>query len=256
MSYVIFDLEFNQGYKYKRKNKSKVNPKCRFEIIQIGAVKLDKNLNIIDRLDKLVKPQIYNCIHHFIAEMTSITQEKLDSSNTFDIVYEEFTDFIGNDSILCTWGVSDMRELVKNINFHKLDSSLLPRDYIDIQKLASKYLEVPHGNSIGLKNAVEALNIKLDSEFHDAFNDAYYTAEVFKKIFTDDIQPITYNINEGKVENQSEIKNIKVNTEKLINQFEKMFSRKMTKEEEKIIKLAYNMGRTGQFQSRKPPIER
>lgn len=256
MNYIVFDLEFNQGYKYKRKNKSRVNPKCRFEIIQIGAVKLDKGLNIIDRLDKLVKPQIYNCIHHFIAEMTSITQEKLDSSNTFDKVYAEFIEFIGSDSILCTWGVSDMRELVKNINFHKLDPSLLPKDYIDIQKLASKYLKAPHGNSIGLKNAVKALDISLDSEFHDAFNDAYYTAKVFKKIFTDDIESITYNINEGKTDKQVENKKVNVNTDKLVSQFEKMFERKMTREEEKIIKLAYNMGRTGQFQSKKTPIEK
>ena len=35
LNYVVFDLEFNQGYKYKRKNRSRVNPKCRFEIIQI-----------------------------------------------------------------------------------------------------------------------------------------------------------------------------------------------------------------------------
>ena len=58
MNYIVFDLEFNQGYKYKRKNKSRINPKCRFEIIQIGAVKLNDKLETIDRFDKLVKPQI------------------------------------------------------------------------------------------------------------------------------------------------------------------------------------------------------
>lgn len=251
MNYVVFDLEFNQGYKYKRKNRSRVNPKCRFEIIQIGAVKLDKNLKTIGQFDKLVKPQVYNCIHHFIAEMTNITEEKLAGSAPFNQVYKDFIDFIGDGSILCTWGVSDMRELVGNITYHKLDKLLLPEDYIDIQSLASKYLNTPHGNSIGLKNAVTALKLPLDSDFHDAFNDAYYTAEIFKEIYTDDIETTTYNLNQDTTSRKSDLdkKKIRVNNAKLISQFEKMFDRNMTKEEEKIIKLAFNMGMTGQFQS-------
>lgn len=246
MDYIVFDLEFNQGYKYKRKNKSRVNPKCRFEIIQIGALKLDKNLKTIDRLNRLVKPQVYNCIHHFIAEMTNITKEKLRGSKPFDKVYKEFIEFIGTDSILCTWGSSDMRELIRNINYHNLDISLLTNDYIDIQSLASTYLKTSNGNSIGLKNAVTALNLPLDSQFHDAFNDAYYTAEVFKKIYTDDIKPTTYNLSENKRPNK---KKVKVNTVKLLAQFEKMFEREITKDEENMIKLAYNMEMTGQFQN-------
>lgn len=251
MNYIVFDLEFNQGYKYKRKNKSRINPKCRFEIIQIGAVKLNSDLQTIDRLDLLVKPKVYSFLHHFIAEMTDITIEKLKSSDPFNVVYDKFVKFIGQDSILCTWGVSDMRELVRNINFHKLDLNLLPKDYVDIQSIASKYLKTLHGNSIGLKNAVESLGIPHDSQFHDAFNDAFYTAEVFKKIYTDDVKPITYNMNEGQTNDRHNLdKRVKVDTIKLMAQFEKMFDREMTLEEKRIIKLAYDMGRTGQFQSK------
>lgn len=248
MNYIVFDLEFNQGYRYKRKNKSRINPKCRFEIIQIGAVKLNNKLETIDSLDKLVKPNVYKCLHHFIAEMTDITIEKLESAKPFPEVYDEFIEFIGENSILCTWGVADMRELVKNINYHKLDLSILPKDYIDLQRLTSRYFQVPNGNSIGLKNAVEALNIPIDNQFHDAFNDAYYTAQVFKQIYSDDVLPITYNINEGEDE-KTDIKKINIDTAKLLTQFEKMFERNLSEEERRMIKLAYNMGRTGQFQS-------
>ena len=251
MNYIVFDLEFNQGYKYKRKNKSRINPKCRFEIIQIGALKLDENLKTIGRFNKLVKPKVYSCLHHFIAEMTDITAEKLEDASPFNKVYKEFVEFIGTDSILCTWGVADMRELVRNINFHRLDLSLLSTDYIDLQRLASQYFKTPNGNSIGLKNAVEALELPLDSQFHDAFNDAYYTTEVFKKIYTDDISPITYNMNEDITNAKPKINTdkAKIHTAKLISQFEKMFEREMTLDEKKIIKLAYNMGRTRQFES-------
>lgn len=252
MNYIVFDLEFNQGYKYKRKNKSRINTKCRFEIIQIGAVKLNSNLQTVDRLDLLVKPKVYSYLHHFISEMTDITIESLKSSDPFNIVYDKFIDFIGPNSILCTWGIADMRELVRNIHYHKLDLDSLSKNYIDIQSLASKYLKTPNGNSIGLKNAVEALEIPHESQFHNAFNDAFYTGEVFKRIYTDDIKPITYNMNEnqsGDKYNPDKVKST-VDTSKLISQFEKMFEREMTLEEKKLIKLAYDMGRTGQFQTK------
>ena len=47
MEYVVFDLEFNQGFD-KEHNKTVSNERCPFEILQIGAVKLDSNFNIID----------------------------------------------------------------------------------------------------------------------------------------------------------------------------------------------------------------
>ena len=37
MEYIIFDLEFNQGFD-KKLNKTVSNEKCPFEIIQIGAI--------------------------------------------------------------------------------------------------------------------------------------------------------------------------------------------------------------------------
>lgn len=248
MNYIVFDLEFNQGYKYKRKNKSRIDLKCRFEIIQIGAVKLNSDLQTVGRLDLLVKPKVYAHLHHFISEMTDITIDKLKKADSFKVVYDKFVKFIGDDSILCTWGVSDMRELVNNINYHKLDLNLLTKNYIDIQRLASTNLDMPHGNSIGLKNAVEALKLPHESQFHDAFNDAFYTAEVFKKIFTHDINPITYNINESTCKDKHNAR-VKVDIKSLIAQFEKMFEREFTDEEKKIIKLAFDMGRTGQFQT-------
>lgn len=51
MDYVIFDLEWNNAYDYKEKKG--VN-----EIIEIGAVRLDKDLNISDTFTQLVKPKL------------------------------------------------------------------------------------------------------------------------------------------------------------------------------------------------------
>ncbi|KZL88765.1 exonuclease domain-containing protein [Clostridium magnum] len=74
------------------------------KIIQIGAVKLDENLQTISFLDRLVKPQIYTTINPFVKEMTGITMDLLDTAKPFKEIYEEFIEFTtGTTSILCVW---------------------------------------------------------------------------------------------------------------------------------------------------------
>jgi hypothetical protein len=97
-----------------------------------------------------------------------------------------------------------------------------------------------------LQNAVELLSIPLHSKFHDAFNDACYTAEIFKLIYSPTIKPALYNSNsESRFKGHNKKSRPDIN--KLIQQFEKMYKRQMTEEERSIIKLAYFMGRTNQF---------
>ena len=51
MDYVIFDLEWNQcPY-----GKGKENPKLPFEIIEIGAVKMDGERNVLGTFHRIVK---------------------------------------------------------------------------------------------------------------------------------------------------------------------------------------------------------
>ena len=284
MNYIVFDLEFNQLYTKKKspnailsadseenksdiaENKSiekttekntisvslndSVNYKnlsleMPFEIIQIGAVKLDDNFEIIDTFSRLIKPSLYKEIHPFICELTSITTDMVEGEDLFPKVYGDFMKFISNDDfVMGVWGIDDIKQLLKNIKFHGLNVHNNFKKYIDIQVLASKKFNTPKGNRLGLKTAVEFWNIPIENNFHDALNDAVYTAQVFRKVYTKDLKVCTYsNPNYPRESRPS----LKVDTEKLIDQFEKMFARKMTKEEKSIIRIAYNMGKTHQF---------
>ncbi|MBY6777367.1 exonuclease, partial [Clostridium botulinum] len=84
----------------------------------------------------------------------------------------------------------------------------------------------------------------IEKEFHDAFNDAYYTAQIFKKLYTSKVKSSTYNNPYSKRISESKPK---VDTKGLFRQFEKMYSKKLSEEEKKMIKVAYSMGRTNQF---------
>jgi inhibitor of KinA sporulation pathway (predicted exonuclease) len=253
MNYIIFDLEFNQGYNFTKGSKSITNSKCPFEIIQIGAVKLDDNLHTVSTLNRLIKPKIYTVINPFVKEITSITEESLEMAKPFYEIYKEFIEFIKEDvSILCVWGMSDMKELFRNVIFFQLDTSLVPKKYINIQRFTSKYLNCQVGTNIGLSKAVELFNIPSKNQFHDALNDAYYTSEVFKKIFNEEIKPEIYDLDKQIKQNRTTNKKQITDTTKLFKQFEKMFHREMSSEEKTIIKLAYMMGKTNQFQVEAP----
>lgn len=241
MNYIIYDLEFNQKY-----SKDDETSKLQFEILQIGGLKLNDNLDTISLFSTLVKPTVYPQINPYIEVLTKITSEEANLHNTFPDVYNDFINFIGSEEfILCIWGTADIKELTRNIEFHNLDDKMKIKKYIDVQKIASTKLNCPKGTRIGLRNAVEFFNIPIESDFHDAFNDAFYTAEIFKKLHTSTIEPVIYT-EKYYSERTSEPKT-KIDTDKLFNQFEKMYNREMTDEEKSIIKLSYIMGKTNQF---------
>ncbi|HWQ30367.1 MAG TPA: 3'-5' exonuclease [Negativicutes bacterium] len=250
MNYLVFDLEFNQAWDLEE-GSSRIVSSCPFEIIQIGALKLDEQLQEISGFNRLVRPELYTDLHPFVEKFTGITSERLESAASFSEVYGELLQFLDSESILCVWGISDIKELLRNISYHNLDSSPVPKKYINIQRYASGRLSCPKGTNIGLRNAVEILGISIQGSFHDAFNDALYTAEVFRCIYGNGIKPALYQPKEGIKARSGRVKT-QLDTAALIGQFEKMYSRQMTEEEQAIIRLAYLMGNTGQFQKESP----
>lgn len=179
--YTFLDFEFNQAFDFED-NHIETDPNCRFEIIQIGAVRMDNSYNIKDNISILIKPTIYKRMHPYVEKMTGITTSSLKDKPLFPEAYKQFRQFIGNDKLLCTWGGSDIRALYRNMVYHKVAEPPIRIEYIDVQNIATKYLKFSHGGTIGLKNAVEALNLPIEEQFHDARSDALYTARVFTAI--------------------------------------------------------------------------
>ena len=122
MYFIVFDLELNQDFS-SLQNLYKKTSSVPFEIIQIGAVKLDSEFNTVDTFNRYVKPTIYTKINPFITELTGITTEQLQSEEQFPEIYKAYTEFIaGTDSIFCIWGTSDIKELFRNVEEHHLNS--------------------------------------------------------------------------------------------------------------------------------------
>lgn len=179
--YTVLDFEFNQGFEFDT-NPTAINPNCRFEIIQIGAVKVNENFEIIDKFNIYIKPVIYKRLHPYVEKITGIKPEMLKNATNFTDAFNQFKKFIGDSKILCIWGSSDLRALYRNMNYYNMIENSLILEYIDVQQLTTKYLKYSKGGTIGLKNAVNALGLNEEEDFHNALNDAIYTARVFAKI--------------------------------------------------------------------------
>lgn len=180
---TVLDFEFNQAFDFGDGN-GEPNPDCRFEIIQIGAVKVDKEYNLIDKFSGNIKPNLYTRIHPYVEKITGLSDADFKDSSSFVQVYKQFKEFLGDDKVLGTWGYSDIKALYRNVTFNNIVKPPIIIEYVDIQKLATSFLKYSKGGTIGLKNAVEALNIEIDESmhFHNALSDAYYTAKVLQNI--------------------------------------------------------------------------
>ena len=73
MHYIVFDLEWNQADPEKEEARKSLP----FEIIEIGAVKLDENLNSIDTFHRIIKPVVYTKLFTHTKEIVNLTDEDL-----------------------------------------------------------------------------------------------------------------------------------------------------------------------------------
>lgn len=177
MNYIVFDLEWNQA-----STTSGNNPLIPFEVIEIGAVKLNEEKVMIDEFSALIKPQIYKTMHYMTSKLVHIKMAELKHEQPFPEVMERFLEWCGEDCMFCTWGPLDLTELQRNMSFY--DFPMLedgPLAFYDVQKLfALEFDEAKERRS--LENAIDFLEIEKDIPFHRAFSDAYYTAKVFSLI--------------------------------------------------------------------------
>lgn len=174
MDYIILDLEWNQS----STGKEEVSKTLPFEIIEIGAIKLNSNRRMIDEFSELIKPQVYHEMHRITGKLIHLQMEQLEQGSPFPEVMERFQNWCGGDYIFCTWGPLDLVELQRNIRYYGLEPLADgPFRFLDVQKLFSIAYEDRKSRRT-LEYAIDFLKIEKDIPFHRAFSDAYYTAKV------------------------------------------------------------------------------
>lgn len=245
MVYIVLDLEFNQSFPFPSGKRTEPNPECPFEIIQLGAVKLNDALEPIAAFDRMIAPQLYPRLHPYVEKITGIRQHDLKNQPSFSEVYPAFLEFIGKEpAILCTWGGDDIKSLYRNILYHNLDADAMTNQYLNIQPFASAYLNHEAGKAIGLKNAVVELGLPENASYHNALNDAAYTAEIFRIVRPQEIHPETF---QPLTMLAKKPKRLRPNLKALLQYAEERVGRSLSEDEKDLVKMAYMLGREHTF---------
>ena len=181
MNYVVFDLEWNQS----PYGKSAEIERLPFEIIEIGAVKLNEDREVVDTFQSIIRPTVYRRLNYRTREIVHMKQSELDEGAWFPDAVRDYLAWCGPDSIFCTWGTVDLPELQRNMKYYQLLHLLKgPMHYYDVQKLfAIQYEDMKSRRS--LEYAADFLHLPKEEAFHRALADAAYTAEVFRTIDRD-----------------------------------------------------------------------
>ncbi len=178
MNYIVFDLEWNQG------TADTTIRQMPFEIVEIGAVKLNSKYEIVDTFQVLVRPKVYTELNSSIHKVVPIEMEELrENGVSFPKAIKLFVQWCGEEEYrFCTWGNMDLTELQRNMKHFKVKTPFqTPIYYYDIQKCYG--IEYPTEKGMtALEDAVTKLGIVKSKLFHRARDDARYTAEILQQL--------------------------------------------------------------------------
>lgn len=178
MNYIVFDLEWNQCPYGKCREEAGLP----FEIIEIGAVKLNKDREYVEEFHRIIKPAVYKKLHYRTREVINLDDEALAQGISFLDAVREFLTFCGPEAVFCTWGNIDLLELQRNMKYYGILHLLKgPLHFCDVQKLFSISFEDGKTRK-SLEHVIDFLQLQKDQKFHSALADARYTARIFMRI--------------------------------------------------------------------------
>ena len=188
MHYIIMDLEWNNSYSKKLK--------CFFnEILEIGAVMVDDNMEVVDTFSVLIRSQLANKLSGRVKSLTHISNEDMYGGVTFHKAISDFSKWIGNkDCIFMSWGNGDLRVMLDNLKYFCDTDTIefIPR-YMDLQKYCQQKLGLSNAQQVGLSAAATMFEIDV-SEYstHRALDDSLLSLRCLKKSFNkDDVLDMT-----------------------------------------------------------------
>jgi inhibitor of KinA sporulation pathway (predicted exonuclease) len=178
-TYIICDFEWNFL-------PWRINKACPNEIIEMGAIKTDVALNVIDTFRIIVKPQIYRTLDKRVKRLTCFTEADLEQGVRFPEAVTLFIDWMTKGQevpTLCTFGSADIGVLKENWRFYYPDAGDLPwlKRYVNLQE----YLDmIKDGQQLSLHACATSCGVEVDeSTLHQALGDTHLLLAILRKRF-------------------------------------------------------------------------
>lgn len=180
MHYIILDMEWDSAYN-KRLSRF-IN-----QILQIGAVKLDDNFNIVDTFERNVRSSFSNRVSGRFASLTGITNEIMRNGISFDTAVDDYNSFVGDDTVTMTWSKSDLYTIAENEKNLLDNKKFKIEKYLDLQVFIQnemRLLGFECNSQISLSNAAQMLGVNAENyDLHTAKDDSLLAAQLLKKYY-------------------------------------------------------------------------
>lgn len=176
MNLIFIDFEMNEI------ENEIIQKKCKNEIIQIGAIKLDRNLKEIDNFCIYIKPE-FNKIVPRITELTNISNEKVLNACNFSKALDKFLEWAGDDFKILAWSSNDYKQIKNEAILKEYDNDKLNyafQNWFDFQKEFCSLLGLKKNKRISLDLALEITGTSFKGKRHNALNDCRNTAYLYK----------------------------------------------------------------------------
>lgn len=182
MQYIVIDLEWNGSY--SKKAHGYFN-----EIIEVGAVKVDESMQILDEFRAAIKPVVSKKLSSIVTDLTNITAEELEDGTTFAGMIRQLSRWMGKGPhTVLTWSTTDLLVLMENCRFFYGRQEIpFLKNYMDFQVYAQRRMGVDTTQQLGLARAGEMLGIPEDDmSLHRALDDSRLTAAILRQVYDAD----------------------------------------------------------------------
>ncbi len=180
-AYVVIDVEMCKVQKcYRWRNYPYSN-----EIIQIGAVMMNENYEMIGEFSTYVSPA-YGRIDYFIENLTGISSRDVRTAPCLEDALRSLLLWTGSrEVVFYSWSDTDYYQvrgeiLSKGMNEEEMAVFLDKDNWVDYQKKVDERFEI--GRALSLRDALELSELDQEGRLHDGLVDAFNTARMIAKL--------------------------------------------------------------------------
>jgi inhibitor of KinA sporulation pathway (predicted exonuclease) len=174
MNYLVVDLECTC-------TDNNAFPREQMEVIEIGAMLLDENLEEISEFSTFVKPTINPILEQFCKDLTKIKQSDVDAASIINDVLPEFEKWARSfgDYKFTSWGAFDYKHIQRECDLKKIINPLLQNN-LNYKVRFAKIKNLKRKNGVGLQKALNIMKMKFEGIPHRAIYDAKNVVRIMK----------------------------------------------------------------------------
>lgn len=161
-------------------------PKQEMEIIEFGAVMLRRStMHIVDEFQSFIRPVRNPQLTPFCTELTTITQQDVDTAPDFATVIALLKQWLKpySNYVFCSWGDYDLHQLALDCNYHHV-AYPIAATHVNVKKLFSQ--AQGYNKKFGLGQAVHMMGLKFSGTAHRGIDDARNIAALMPFIIGND----------------------------------------------------------------------